>query len=136
MHILIVDDEVVLLNSIKIVLQNLGYHVTTATSGEQALEYLVLHRGGSQTDLVVVDYLMPKMDGLELTKELRKSFPHLPVLIMTAYADTKLVIEALRNHCNGFIEKPFSPQQLVEEIDNLIRQHTPSRNDPTPHERR
>jgi DNA-binding NtrC family response regulator len=128
MNILIVDDEVMLLDSIQIGLQNRGYRVMTAYSAEQALEYLILNRAGLQIDLVVTDYLMPGMNGMEFLTILRKLYPHLPVLFMTAYAETKLVIEALRNRCAGFLEKPFSLQQLVEEIENIVSNSIPNPN--------
>nr|WP_321466621.1 response regulator [uncultured Desulfobulbus sp.] len=125
MNILIVDDEMMLVKSIQIGLQNLGHQVITAHCAELALEYLCLNGKGQEIDLVVTDYFMPGMNGLEFLAILRKSFPHLPVLLMTAYAETTLVIEALRLRCDGFLEKPFSLQQLVTEIENMMQQHPP-----------
>ncbi len=128
MNILIVDDEVMLVESIQIGLQNLGYRVTTANSAEQALQFLAPDRGGARIDLVVTDYIMPGINGMEFLGALRQLSPDLPVLFMTAYADTKLVIEALRNRCDGFLEKPFSLQQLVEEIEGIKQRSTRSPN--------
>jgi DNA-binding NtrC family response regulator len=124
MNILIVDDEAMLVDSIQIGLHNLGYRVMTATSAEQALEELLRQRVDGPIDLVMTDYLMPGMNGIEFLVALRKTHPHLPVLFMTAYADTKLVIEALRNGCDGFLEKPFSLQQLVEEVERIAHHAT------------
>ncbi|MGD9950344.1 MAG: response regulator [Desulfobulbus sp.] len=117
MNILIVDDEAMLLQSIQIGLQNRGYCVVTATSGEQALGYL--HDNGQSIDLVVTDYLMPGMNGIQFLILLRNKYPDMPTLFMTAYADTKMVIDAFRHRCDGFMQKPFSLQQLVEEIEGI-----------------
>jgi signal transduction histidine kinase len=117
MSILVVDDEAVMVESIRIGLESSGYHVLRAFGANQALD--VLNGGGHNIDLIVTDYLMPKMNGLDLLVAVRKRYPTLPVIIMTAYAETSLVIEAMKNHCDSFIEKPFSPDQLVVEIERI-----------------
>ena len=117
MNILVVDDETVMVDSIRIGLESLGYQVLEANSVKQALYQL--HRGDHKIDLVVTDYLMPTMNGLDLLTAIRESHPTLPVILMTAYAQTSLVIEAMRNHCDSFIEKPFSLDQLVAEIERI-----------------
>jgi DNA-binding NtrC family response regulator len=75
--------------------------------------------GAHGIDLVVADYLMPTMNGLDLLAAVRRSHPALPVILMTAYARTSLVVEASRNRCDGFIEKPFNFDQLVAEIERI-----------------
>lgn len=125
MNILIVDDEAMLVQSIQIGLQYMGYGVITANSGEGAMRCLC-DRGGA-VDLVITDYLMPGMNGMEFLGLLRGVYPEMPVLFMSAYADTNLVIEALRGRCDGFLEKPFSLQQLVGEIEGIKRRSTTPR---------
>ena len=117
MNILVVDDEAVMVESIRIGLESSGYRVFEAFSAQQALDHL--NQGGQMIDLVVTDYLMPKMNGLDLLGAVRRSHPVLPVIIMTAYAETSLVIEAMKNHCDSFIEKPFSLDQLITEIERI-----------------
>ncbi|MEI6260403.1 MAG: hybrid sensor histidine kinase/response regulator [Deltaproteobacteria bacterium] len=117
MNILVVDDEAVMVESIRIGLESSGYRVIEAFSAQQALDHL--NQGGQMIDLVVTDYLMPKMNGLDLLGAVRRSHPFLPVVIMTAYAETSLVIEAMKNHCDSFIEKPFSLDQLITEIERI-----------------
>ena len=127
MNILLVDDEPVLVESIRIGLENKGYVVIEANNARKAMD--LLHRGGQIIDLVITDYMMPAMNGMELLTTIRRNRPTLPVMIMTAYADTSLVIEAMKNHCDAFIEKPFTPEALISEIErvklNLLR-NTPS----------
>jgi signal transduction histidine kinase len=127
MNILLVDDEPVLVESIRIGLENRGYVVIEANSARKAMD--LLHRGGHIIDLVITDYIMPAMNGMDLLAAIRRNRPTLPVMIMTAYADTSLVIEAMKNHCNAFIEKPFTPGELISEIERIklhLLRNTPS----------
>jgi signal transduction histidine kinase len=119
MTILVVDDEAVMVESIRIGLENKGYRVIEACSARQALDQLSSRE--YSIDLVVTDYLMPAMNGLDLLAAIRRSQPDLPVILMTAYAQTSLVIKALRNRCDSFIEKPFNLDQLVAEIEKIKR---------------
>jgi len=117
MNILVVDDEIMMVESIKIGLISKGYNVVGVGNAQEALDHL--DRGESPVDLIITDYLMPITNGMELLLAVRKNHPTLPVLIMTAYADASLVIEALKNGCAGFVEKPFSREQLVTEIKRI-----------------
>lgn len=117
MNILLVDDEHILVESLTIGLEIRDYKVFAANSAQQALD--LLQTKGHMIDLVITDYMMPAMNGMELLVAIRKIYPTLPVMIMTAYAQTSLVIEALRNHCDAFIEKPFTPETLVSEIERI-----------------
>jgi signal transduction histidine kinase len=117
MNILVVDDEVRMLGSIRRGVASKGYRVFEALGAQQAMDQL--NHGGHGIDLVITDYLMPTMNGIDLLNAIRRTHPNLPVIIMTAYADTGLVIEAMKNHCDGFIEKPFSLDQLVAEIERI-----------------
>ncbi len=117
MNILVVDDEVVMANSLRIGLETKGYRAVNAYSGQQALDLLV--HGEQTINLVLTDYLMPGMDGIKLTMAFRRVIPTLPIIIMTAYGEKNLAIEALKNRCDGFIEKPFSLDQLAGEIERV-----------------
>jgi len=120
MNILVVDDEVPIVESIRMGLEYRGYKVIGAFNAQQALDLLADE--DLRIDLVITDYMMPKMNGLELLIALRKNHPTLPVMIMTGYAETRMTIEALNNHCDSFVEKPVSPNQLIEKIDKIKRQ--------------
>src|SRR5579862_5342787 len=82
-RILLVDDNANGLKARRSVLEELGHKIMTASSGVDALEQF----GSSKFDLVVTDYKMPKMDGLELIKNLRKDFPYLPIVLISGYVD-------------------------------------------------
>lgn len=115
MHILVVDDEAMLVESIRIGLSSKGHHVLAASSAHQALDLLAHSR--QRVDLVLTDYLMPGMNGLELLIELQGRYPSLPVVIMTGYAENNRIRESLRRHSMGLIKKPFSLKQLVEALE-------------------
>lgn len=117
MKILVVDDEAMMVESIKIGLVSKGYAVVGVYNARNALD--LLSREDHGIDLVITDYLMPITNGLDLLMGIRQVHATLPVLMMTAYADTTLVIEALKNGCAGFVEKPFSRDQLIAEIERI-----------------
>lgn len=113
MKIMVVDDEKIQLESLRRGLKRKGYSVVEALNGKEALQQL---NRDSDIDLVITDYAMPGINGIELLKKIRKNHISLPVIMMTAYGEKDLIIEALRNHCDSFIEKPFSLDQLINEI--------------------
>ncbi len=114
MNIMVVDDERVQIESVHRGLKSKGYGVLEASNCEAALKQL--HDNHKRIDMVITDYAMPGMNGMELLKKIRESNASLPVIMMTAYGEKKLVIDALRNRCDSFIEKPFNLDELLGEI--------------------
>ncbi|MDY6856386.1 MAG: response regulator [Thermodesulfobacteriota bacterium] len=121
MKILAVDDEIVKLESLKRGLKIMGYDVVEALGADEALRVLNTKKNG--VGLVLIDYTMPGMNGLDLLKNIRKFHACLPVVIMTAYLEDGLVGEALQNNCNTLIEKPFSLDQLIQTIEGVLDNH-------------
>lgn len=117
MNILIVDDEINQLASLRVGLQSRNYKVLTASSGKEVLEFLKNYH--NKIELIITDYVMPGMDGITLLKKIREGNKNLPILMMTAYGEKDLVVDALRNRCDGFIEKPFSLDQLIKEVERV-----------------
>lgn len=111
--ILLVDDDALIASSTAALLEDLGHRVTEAHSGHEAL---VLLQDGLAPDIVVTDYAMPGMTGMDLAVALRKQHPKLPILLATGYAELQGVqpIELPR------IAKPYTQQQLSAEITRLI----------------
>ena len=121
MNILIVDNNAVWLETLKRGLKTRGYQTLEALDANEALEKLS-NPNTPAVDLVLTDYLMSEMNGIELLKEIRMNYGgYLPVIIMTAYAENSLLIEAFRNHCNGFIEKSSTLDQLMQEINRVMK---------------
>jgi signal transduction histidine kinase len=115
MNVMIVDDERVQLRSLKRGLKSVGYDVVEAINAKEALSCLDEHI--APVDIVITDYAMPGMNGIELLKEIRIRESTIPVIMMTAYGEKDLVIEALRNKCDSFLEKPFVLEDLIQEIN-------------------
>lgn len=70
-------------------------------------------------DLVITDYNMPGMNGLALIRRIREDRKQIPVFLITAQADMDLRREALRQNCEGFMEKPFTLEEIIREIDRV-----------------
>ena len=115
--ILIVDDEEEQLRALQLGLRRKGYTVATAKNGTQAFARLCDQDGGF--DMVVTDFAMPGMDGLTFLKKIRSQNKHLAVMMMTAYGKKEVLVDALRNQCNGFIEKPFTMSEFIDEIERV-----------------
>ena len=116
MNILIVDDERAQLESLRRGLRSQHHTTMEADNATDALK--ILH-STPPVDLVITDYAMPGMDGISLLEEIRKENCDLPVIMMTAFGDKQIVVRALREHCNGYIEKPFTLLQLMAEIQKV-----------------
>jgi CheY-like chemotaxis protein len=118
MNILVVDNEEVQIETLKRVLRSKGYQVFKALNAIEALEQL--NAMTYRIDMVLTDYVMQGKDGIELLKMIRERHGELPVIIMTAYAEKGVLIDAIRNRCDGFIEKPFNVDQLINEIERVM----------------
>ncbi|MFH1984653.1 MAG: response regulator [Pseudomonadota bacterium] len=120
--VLIVDDEPQELRSLKIGLLNKGYNVIVTSGAQEALQRIEETDDPSQAaiDIVVTDFSMPDMNGMDLLKKIREKTRSLPIIMMTAYGEKNLVVEALRNQCDSYIEKPFSLDDLILEIERAM----------------
>ena len=129
MNILVVDNNAVWLETLKRGLKIRRHEVLDAFGAEEAMKHLS-NPNMPNIDLVLTDYLMSEMNGIGLLKEIRKNFGSLPVVIMTAYVEKVLLINAFHNHCNGFIEKSSTLDQLMREINRVMKwsQNRPCQN--------
>lgn len=112
--ILVVDDETSILDSLRGILQDEGYLVATAASGEEALE----EARKELPDLVVLDIWMPKMDGLAVLEELRRQDPQLPVVIISGHGNIETAVKATRMGAFDFVEKPLSLDRILVSVQN------------------
>ena len=119
-RILAVDDEERILNFLNSKLKASGYEVLTASNGLEGLE----QAQAQEPDLIVLDLLMPKMDGLEMLKELR-SFSAVPVIILTAKGADADRIKGLQLGADDYLPKPFNPDELVARIEAVKRRLEP-----------
>jgi len=117
--ILIVDDEPDIIELIKYNLKNEGYFILTAQTGEQAIK-TARH---SQPDLMVLDLMLPGIDGLEVTKYLKNNEQtrDIPIVMLTAKGEESDIVTGLELGANDYISKPFSPKVLVARIRAILR---------------
>jgi DNA-binding NtrC family response regulator len=113
LHILVVDDEEVVRDSLRSWFEEEGYAVEGAASGKEALARLAER----QWDLFILDIKMPGMDGLELQHRIREAFPQAVIIIMTAYASVDTAVRAMKEGAHDYITKPFDP----EDLDRIVR---------------
>lgn len=118
-NVLVVDDEAVIRQGIRRILENDGYGVETSSSGKAALEKMQ----EQDFDLVITDLKMPGMDGIEVLKTIKMLQPDVPVIMITGYATVDTAVEAMRNGAFEYIAKPFT----LEQISEKVRKALPSR---------
>lgn len=116
--ILVVEDHPVMRPTLRDLFQLEGYDVITAIHGRDALEKL----SGAHVDLVITDFMMPKMDGLVLLKSLRSDprYADLPILMFTANANPELQSKAIAAGVSGFLIRPITVQELLETVEQLL----------------
>jgi DNA-binding response OmpR family regulator len=120
-RVLVVDDEVRILNFLRSKLIASGYGVLTASNGLEALE----QAQAQEPDLIVLDVLMPRMNGLEVLKELR-TFSSVPVIILSARGADADRIKGLSVGADDYLPKPFNPDELVARIEAVRRRIKPA----------
>ena len=119
-QILVVDDSKPVKAIISSILKFKGATVLEASDGKRAIEVL---RNNPQIDIVITDYIMPNMDGIEFCTFVRKNMKliDLPLLILTAFGEQDTVLKALKAGANDYLIKPFSREELLARIQNHIR---------------
>ena len=121
MKILVVDDEALLVKGIKFNLENDGYTVVTGSDGEQAVEQAAA--GG--IDLIVLDLMMPKLDGLGACRRIRE-FSDVPIIMLTAKADDMDKLMGFEHGADDYLTKPFNILELKARIRALLRRAKPA----------
>lgn len=112
--ILLVDDEVMPLNVAKSMLEMLGYHVLVSIGGVEAVETVT--RKGDAIDLVILDLVMPGMDGGKTFDRIRDLRPNIPVILSSGYSLDGQASDIMNRGCNGFIQKPFNLSELSKKV--------------------
>jgi len=118
--ILIVDDDPVQRRLLEAAITRAGMAAVTAAGGQQALDFLNGPRG-DQFTLVLLDLVMPDMDGVAVLAKLRVSCPELPVIVLTARGGIDSAVEAMRGGASDFLVKPASPERITVSIRNALK---------------
>ncbi|MEO3946135.1 response regulator transcription factor [Gorillibacterium sp. CAU 1737] len=116
--LLMVDDEKEIIKLMEIYLKNEGYQLLTASNGQEALELLERNK----VDLIVMDVMMPEMDGLTACMKIRED-NHIPIIILSAKSQDLDKITGLSLGADDYVTKPFSPLELVARIKSQLRRY-------------
>jgi len=116
-HLLVIDDEANYLLVLEALLLDAGYKVTTLNDPETALAFLE----ESEVDVLITDMKMPKITGTEVLERVKKRWPHIPVLMMTAFGSIEGAVEAMRYGAFNYITKPFSNDEMLLSIQNAVQ---------------
>lgn len=117
-HVLIIDDEAVILDAAAEILNRSGYKVTTANDGEDGYGKVKQ----DSFDLVITDIKMPKLGGMAMIQKIREEIStETPIIVITGHGTIDIAIESLKQGTQGFLMKPFTPKELVETVTDALR---------------
>ncbi len=116
-HILAVDDDPEVRKITRAALENAGFEVWGAESGEEALE-LLEKRG--LPHLAVIDIMLPGLDGLDLSRKIGE-FSDVPIIMLTVVDETETVVKAIEQYAEDYVTKPFSPSELAARVKRVLR---------------
>ena len=116
--ILVVDDEPTIVRLMEFILARQGHEMLVAVNGEEALEKIQAHK----PDLVLLDIMMPRIDGYEVARRVRADgeTAHLPIIMLSAKAQEADIRKGMEVGVNEYITKPFSPDQLVHVVSDYL----------------
>jgi len=120
--VLLVEDDAKTAASLRLYLEHAGHRVVVADNGDTALEAAARER----PDVVVLDWMLPRRDGLEVCRALRASSP-VPILMLTARGLEEDKLRALYQGADDYVVKPFSPREVVARVHAALRRATTSR---------
>jgi len=115
-HILIVDDEPRMCDSIKLLLGSRDYEIRTANNGREAIDCFLRH----PFDLILLDLVMPEMDGYQVMNEIHRRNPDTLIVILTGHASIKSAVEALKRGAYDYLRKPFEHEDLLKTVKNAL----------------
>lgn len=122
MHLLIVEDEERLAKALKKGLEARGYAVDWLADSDKALNRILLYR--SEYDLIILDLMLPGLDGAAITTAVRKEGVSTPIIILTARNETEHKVDLLNKGADDYIVKPFSFEELLARINSVLRRPT------------
>ena len=113
---LVIDDEQIVLNSVSKILTDENYEVDVSLSGREGLNQAI----EKDYDIVLTDIRMPDIGGMRVLRDVKRAKPSLPVVIITGYASVKSAVQAMKLGAADYIEKPFTPDQLLKAVDAAL----------------
>jgi len=115
---LAIDDEQIVLDSVSKVLQSEGCEVDVSLSGREGLDRAIQR----SYDIVLTDIRMPDIGGMRVLRDIKRSKPSLPVVMITGYATVQSAVQAMKLGASDYLEKPFTPDQLIKAVSSALDQ--------------
>ena len=113
---LVIDDEQIVLDSVSKILKDENYEVDVSLNGREGLNEAI----EKEYDIILTDIRMPDIGGMRVLRDVKRAKPSLPVVIITGYATVKSAVQAMKLGAADYIEKPFTPDQLLKAVDSAI----------------
>ena len=115
-RVLVIDDEQVVLDSVKQILTDANYDVDVAPSGREGLDWAIERK----YDIILTDIRMPDVGGMRVLRDVKRVHPELPVAMITGYASIESSVQAMKLGAADYIEKPFEPEDLVKAVASAL----------------
>lgn len=124
MRVLIAEDEGPIANSLKKNFEAVGYEAVIASDGEEALRLF----DENEYDVLLLDWRMPKVSGVEVCREIRAKNSNIPIILLTALSDVANKVEALNYGADDYVTKPFNYEELIARIEAVVRRDRKAKN--------
>ena len=125
MKSLLIDDDEWIRDSMRLYFESEGCHLLALETAEEGMEALK----GQAYDIIIADYRLPGMDGLEFLKQIQNTQPHAMKILITAYRSEEVVSKATRIGINDFIDKPFTTKTIEESLSRLLEEQKSNKTD-------
>ena len=123
-RVLVVDDEPDIRKVVRMTLQKAGYEVIEAENGEKAIEAINTGENRLVLDTVICDIRMPKINGVQTIDYFQREYPHVPLIVLTAYANTEMAVSFLGNGVVDYLVKPVEAEKLKAAVAKAMEQTT------------
>jgi two-component system chemotaxis response regulator CheY len=126
-RVLVVDDEPLVRQVVRMTLEKAGYDVLEAENGEKAIEAINENENPLVLDVVICDIRMPKINGVEAIEYFQRQYPHVPLIVLTGYPDTNMAVSFMRHGVVDYLVKPVSTERLKTAVMEAMDQRNLAR---------
>ena len=119
-RVLVVDDEPCVRNVVRMILEKAGYDVLEAENGETAIEAINAGENRLVLDAVICDIRMPKINGVHTIDYFQKEYPHVPIVVLTAYPETEMAVSFIRSGVADYLVKPVEAPKLTAAMEKAM----------------
>jgi two-component system, chemotaxis family, chemotaxis protein CheY len=126
-RVLVVDDEPLVRQVVRMTLEKAGYDVLEAENGEKAIEAINENENPLVLDVVICDIRMPKINGVEAIEYFQRQYPHVPLIVLTGYPDTNMAVSFMRHGVVDYLVKPVDAERLKAAVMEAMDQRNLAR---------